>query len=481
MKTPSVGRRPSTAHVCAHWSSLILLFAAEASFPQARTCAQDLSGAPRLGAEPGAYERAGLPSVGINVRSAPFLAAADGKSDDTLAIQSALDAASAGGGGVVYLPAGRYLIKTHLVIPAGTSLVGVARAPQLYSNGFPGSMLLAIEGAGNADGAAFITLKGPNSTLEGLSVFYPGQIVARQPIAYPWTVRGGGDNVSLVNVLLVNPYQAVDLATLGGSRHYVHGLYGQALFRGIWVDRCTDIGRIRDVHFWPFWSQDQRIMDFTEANGKSFVFQRADWEVVENIFSWGYKVGIELSASKDGSMNGQMTDVDLDAVDIGIDARYTQQPGVSFSNLAIANDSRGADRIAVWGRSAKDAASQTRRLNGLDYTEPNTVALFIRGGSFWGQLKRVVKWENTGILSLSDSRMAPWVLDGPMIEILAGQADIHDNSMTIYPGVVKTAAPGTAISIGPGADSVSAHDNQLNGNRIKSEAGDHATVSNNRP
>jgi hypothetical protein len=446
------------------------------------TGAQDVPGSSRQLNEPGVVERAPLPAEAANVRSAPYLAAADGKSDDTRAIQSALDAVAAQGGGVVYLPTGRYLIRTHLVVPAGTSLVGVARAPQLYSDAKPGSQLLAVEGAGSSEGEAFITLKGPNSTLEGVSVFYPEQVASKQPTAYPWTVRGGGgDSVSIVNVLLVNPYQAVDLATQGGSRHYVHGLYGQAIFRGIWVDRCTDIGRIRDVHFWPFWSQDPGVMEFTEACGKSFIFQRADWEVVENIFSWGYRVGIELSASKDGSMNGQMSDVDLDAVDIGIDARYTQQPGVSFSNLAIANDSRGKDRIAVWGRSAKDAASQTRHLNGLDLTEPNTVALFIRGGSFWGQLKRVVKWENTGVLSLSDSRMAPWVLDGPMIEILAGQALIHDNSMTIYPGVVKDAAPGTAISVGRGVDSVSVHDNQLNGNLIESAAGDHATLSNNRP
>ena len=33
------------------------------------------------------------------------------------------------------------------------------------------------------------------------------------PTPYPWTVRGIGDNCSLVDVLLVNPYQAVDFGT----------------------------------------------------------------------------------------------------------------------------------------------------------------------------------------------------------------------------------------------------------------------------
>jgi hypothetical protein len=63
------------------------------------------------------------------------------------------------------------------------------------------------------------------------------------------------------------------------------------------------------------------------------------------------------------------------------------------------------------------------------------------------------------------------MLNGPMIEVLGGQAMIHDNSLTIYPNVVKGALPGTAIVVGPGAREVSVHHNQLNGNRIENQAG----------
>ena len=447
--------------------------------------------AARLHAQPPAvppssasYHQADAPaSTGdINVRGAPYGAVGDGKTDDTRAIQEALDAAGEAGGGVVLLPVGTYLVKTHLVVPAGASLVGVGRAPQLYTEKSPGSTLLAVEGEGQPDGAAFITLQGPNSTLQGVKVLYPNQVVADRPAAYPWTVRGGtGDSVSIIDVLLVNPYQAVDLATQGGSRHYVRGLYGQPLLKGIWVDKCSDIGRNHDVHFWPFWSLDKRVIDFTALNATSFIFQRADWEVVENIFSWGYHVGIELSASKDGSTNGQMTDVDLDGVDIGIDARSTQQPGVSFSNLAIANDNRGKYRIAIWGHGSGDAGSQSRDLNGKAITEKNTVVVYVRGGSFWGQLERVVKWETPGLISLSDSRLVPWILTGPMIEVTEGQADIHDNSLTIYPDAVNGSGPGTAIVIGAGAQGVLVHHNQMNGNRIENQAGSRAQISDNQP
>ena len=399
----------------------------------------------------------------LNVRLAPYGAKGDGKKDDTKAIQAALDAAGKAGGRVVFVPDGTYLIKGHLTVPAGTSLVGTARAPRLFSEKMPGSTLLAVEGAGSAEGPAFVTLLGPNSTLQGITVFYPNQIVAAEPVAYPWTVRGGGgDNVSILDVLLVNPYQGVDLATQGGQRHYIRGLYGQPLLKGVWVSKCYDIGRIHDVHFWPFWSLDDRIIAFTMARATAFTFQRADWEVVENIFCWGYRVGMELSQAKEGGMNGQMSDVDMDSVDIGIDARYTQPPGVAISNLAIANDGKGTDHIAIWGRHGPDGAN-----------------LFIRGGSFWGDLNRVVLWEGPGTISLSESCLVPWSNKGAMVELSSGQAMIHDNLTTLYKDMHGKL--GSAVLIHGGVRGAIIHGNVLDGNTIDAQEGARVTVSGNQP
>ena len=62
-----------------------------------------------------------------------------------------------------------------------------------------------------------------------------------------------------------------------------------------------------------------------------------DWEVVEDIFAWGYLTGVELSGSKHGGMNGQMSNINLDNVDVGFDLRETQPYVVHVSNLNIAN------------------------------------------------------------------------------------------------------------------------------------------------
>jgi len=66
----------------------------------------------------------------------------------------------------------------------------------------------------------------------------------------------------------------------------VRGVYGQPLLVGIAVDQCYDIGRIMEIHFWPFWTGNANIVAFQAANAVSFDFMRTDWEVVQDIFSW---------------------------------------------------------------------------------------------------------------------------------------------------------------------------------------------------
>jgi hypothetical protein len=205
----------------------------------------------------------------------------------------------------------------------------------------------------------------------------------------------------------------------------------------------------------------QKILDFTTAKATSFIFQRTDWEIVQNIFSWGYKTGIEFSASKDGAMNGQMTNVNLDGVDIGIHLRETKPEGIAISNLSIANDGRGTDRIAVWARMGA-----------------NRACLTIRGGSFWGHLNQVVRWEAPGALSLSDSRIVPFEAPRPVIEILQGHANIHDNNLGPYPGT-HWSKPAVAISVGPKVGRAIIHDNEFSGWRILNQGRDRVDLHNN--
>lgn len=255
----------------------------------------------------------------------------DGKTDDTAALQKAMDAAGTAGG-IVFLPGGTYRVDGVLSVPQSVCLQGVFQAPPRTGVGGGGTVLLATAGKGQETGPAFLTLQ-TNSTLRGLSVFYPEQ--TSDVIAYPPTVQSNGDDCSLVDVLLINPFYGVDFGR-GSGRHWIKSLYMQALSRGIYVAECFDVGRIEDVHVWPFWrTGDPKLEDYTAHHGEAFVFGRTDWEYMVNCFCIGYKTGYRFLASKSGPGNVILTQCGSDEgpVSTSVLVEETQgHAGVSFIN-----------------------------------------------------------------------------------------------------------------------------------------------------
>ena len=66
-----------------------------------------------------------LGSFWINVRAPQYGATGNGSTDDTAAIQAAINAAAAAGGGVVYLPHGNYVVSSTLTCSAsGVAVIG---------------------------------------------------------------------------------------------------------------------------------------------------------------------------------------------------------------------------------------------------------------------------------------------------------------------------------------------------------------------
>jgi hypothetical protein len=91
----------------------------------------------------------------------------DGSTDDTAAIQRALDAAGTAGG-TVEVPGGKYMIAGSLHVPPGVTLQGVSEAP-VWADPFIGSVIMATGGRGNADGPSLFDL-GSSSTVRGVVI-----------------------------------------------------------------------------------------------------------------------------------------------------------------------------------------------------------------------------------------------------------------------------------------------------------------------
>ncbi len=337
----------------------------------------------------------------VNVRD--YGAKGDGVTDDTAAFTAAMNALGQQGG-TAKAPVGNYLIKTHIKIPNNVTLEGVWSIPTAFSQ-MKGTTLLAVEGAGSETGTPFITL-GVNATLKGVTVYYPDQ-KPEKIVPYPWCIAcAGGDNSSIIDCLLVNPYQGVDFATNPSGRHYIRNLYGQPLRRGISVDKCYDIGRIENVHFWPFWKWDEQsgIRDWLWKNGEAMILARADWEYVFNFFCFGYGTGLHFVASKDGPCNGNFLGVGVDAANIAVLVDETQQPGLLFTN---------GEFVSFAGDNPSEVVVKGKHKGVVQFNNC----------SYWGPADQIARIDGTGTVSFNGCNFNDWNRKNdktPAIELSGG-------------------------------------------------------------
>ena len=275
-----------------------------------------MAGRGTMGAAAQSHGGGGTPPNPFARNVLDFGARGDGKTDNTAAFQKALDAAYSGGGGIVHVPAGGYLFKGHLTLPANTTLEGVFRAPPAYVYPDPksGTVLLPTQGRGREDGPPFIGIGGVNCTIRGLGIYYPEQDPkAAEPAPYPWAIGSlrQQQDLAVIDVALTNPYQGINLA--GAGRHYIARVYGRPIKTGIYVDKCFDVGRIENIHFFPFWGGINTPMDtWTENHGTAFCFGRSDAQYVFNTFCFQYHTGYHFIQTADGSCYGNFLGLGAD-------------------------------------------------------------------------------------------------------------------------------------------------------------------------
>ena len=80
----------------------------------------------------------------FNVMHPDFGAKADGSTDDTVAIQAAIDAVNTAGGGIVFFPDGEYITSSTLVMKQDVSLYGTGRFNSRIKGELTSSALVSI-------------------------------------------------------------------------------------------------------------------------------------------------------------------------------------------------------------------------------------------------------------------------------------------------------------------------------------------------
>jgi len=276
---------------------------------------------------------------------------ADGTTDVTNALQSALIAVSNLGGGTLFLPAGNYKISGNLTIPGRVALRGEWQKPEIGSP-IGGTILQAYAGRGDANAAPFIGLSNC-SGIKGIAIWYPEQLPNNiQP--YPPTIqRASGNNHTIENVTFVNAY--FGFTTYNNSITacpFIRNVYGTPLKTGIEFDCLADIGRIETVHFSPDYWRYSGMPNSPTANehalwiynnGTGLIMRRIDWSYSAYVTVEGYNIGLSVLPSRyDGVFsNGQCYAYTLRNCKTGVYFENNSYAGVLLTRFNIEQAQRG--------------------------------------------------------------------------------------------------------------------------------------------
>jgi hypothetical protein len=322
-------------------------------------------------------------------------AAGDGKTDDTVAFQKALDAAAQSGGGTVMAGRGNYFFAGHLVVPKAVTLAGIWQSVPshvgLRSAGLgrptdDGTTFLVTENEGKEDGVPFIMLV-DDSTLRGVVLYYPLQKDDQEPKPYPWAVAMRGRNPAVLDVEMLNPYNGIDASQ--NERHLIRNVSGQPLRRGIFVDSIYDIGRIENAHFNPWWSDKPGLFQWQMKNGEAFIFGRSDWQYVLNTFCFGYKTGYKFEQTASGVCNGNFVGIGADDCFAAVLVENCAPFGLLICNGEFTSFHGPDPTMVVVGPT-------------------NAGAVRFSNCAFWGPCNQIAKIAGKGTVGFSDCTFVTW-------------------------------------------------------------------------
>jgi Pectate lyase superfamily protein len=281
--------------------------------------------------------------IGPSVNS--FGAKGDGHSDDTAAIQTAINAASTAGGGSVVFGVARYFTTGTLAVPQGVVLCGAIEGPFDVPGINPATTVVAPTLLITNTSGPFITLQGIGAGVTDLLFHYPNQVAssAATPNVYPYTILVSAPGTKVVRSTVTNAYNFLDIEI---GRTMAQDLFIGAFNTGVNIDHTQDHVTLRSLIHSVFWdvlenaAYPRPIDTWVLNHGSALVVGRMDSLEVHDFFVFSRYTGMLLTDSPDKTQNppcgyGTGSDIDIEGVQYGIVITASNTPGYKFTNVGV--------------------------------------------------------------------------------------------------------------------------------------------------
>ncbi|WP_448902747.1 discoidin domain-containing protein [Eubacterium sp.] len=326
----------------------------------------------------------------------------NGNNDNTEIFQKLLNKTYELGGGIVYVPSGRYKVTGTLKIPKGVTLRGDWQKPTA-GQGIPnGTVLMAYTGRGGDEySKPFIEMEPETGCME-MTIWYPEQD-GDNVQKYSPTIRLGVDQytggyfgneyTTVKNVTLLNSYIGILFHyENGGASPVINGVYGTPLYKGIDMDRLVDVGRIENIDFTPdYWSgsgiegapaKGSNFEKYIYNNATGILMKRNDWSYTCYVNISGYNTGYKAEHSIEGnqsSPNGNHYKFNLKNCKNGIVFKATNTVGILFDDINIYNCESGIvlkDSTSDVVQFSKTKISATKYAVNMDKTSSTKLLMY---------------------------------------------------------------------------------------------------------
>lgn len=251
-------------------------------------------------------------AVVVDAVATDFGADPTGVKDSTSAIQSAINSVNNLGGGSVFLPVGKYLVSSTIIVPSYVSIVGDWNAPKIDNtdeNFDYGTVILAkpkVVGATNPRANPLFYV-GNCSGVVGITFYYVEQDVENVK-DYGYTIYADRPaSATFRNLTFINSANGIGVSINEGQNELVNieNVYGTFLFNAIRHNATTDVGFYNNINvspkYWQNASSDYKcsnptlLKSFISNNLYAIVLGDLDDQLISNVMIDGGKIGFTFT------------------------------------------------------------------------------------------------------------------------------------------------------------------------------------------